>query len=176
MSIDWRTISPYDSFIETGCKDGDTLWQAKDLFPRCHSIEINADAHARCQKRFQNYDSVQVHLGDSRDVLPGIMNVYHGTMFYLDAHCEGSPSSVPEADTECPLRREVQIIVALPWIKRPMILIDDIHMLKPEYWTNPDSNHHLFMPNDWPRFDEIAALLGAYNYREDTGNRIGIWS
>lgn len=162
-------------FIETGCKAGDTLWQAKDKFPTCHSIEINGAAYAACLDRFRDFPHVQIHLGDSRDVLPRIIDPTRPTTFYLDAHCEGAPSTVPEADTECPLLDELDIIVYARWTTRPTIIIDDIHMFHPGYWRDPHSNWRLFTPADWPRFEQICELLADYRFHEDTENRVGLW-
>lgn len=164
-----------DVFIETGAKSGDTLWAAKDYFDVCHSIEINAKAHRRCVERFRDLHSVCVHLGDSREILPLIIDASRATTFYLDAHCEGAPSTVPESDTECPLLEEIEIIIAAPWTVRPVILIDDIHMMTPEYWNDPASNHALFTPGDWPRFDQIQTLLRDYRYYGEIEKRIGAW-
>lgn len=163
-------------FIETGCKAGDTLWEAKDRFPACHSIEINSDAHAACRERFRGFPHVHVHLGDSRDILPRIIDLTRATTFYLDAHCEGSPSRVPEANTECPLLDEIRLIAERTWAVRPLIIVDDIHMMREEYWLDPNSNHALFTPEDWPRLSQINSILRNYQYLEDQENRVGIWA
>ncbi len=163
-----------DVFIETGTKAGDTLWEAKDLFPVCHSIEINPGVFSAAVKRFADFTNVHIHLGDSRDVLPKIIDPKRTTTFYLDAHCEGSPSVVPEADTECPLLGELRAILAVRWGYIPVVIVDDIKMFKEEYWTDPESNHHLFKRNDWPTFHEIAELL-RLRYWEDPEGFVGIW-
>ena len=162
-------------FIETGSKDGDSLADAAEHFIECHSIEINPAAHARCAERFQDLPHVHVHLGDSRDILPRIINPKRHTTFYLDAHCEGAPSKVQEADTECPLLGELEIITRMTWDLRPVIIIDDIHMFAPTYWTDPKTNHHLFTRADWPTFETINAMLPGHWYIEDAENRLGLW-
>jgi len=167
-----------DVFIETGSKAGDTLAVMRPLFRELHSVEINAAAAAQCAERFRDFPAVHVHHGDSREVLPRIIDPARRTVFYLDAHCEGAPSTVPEADTECPLLREVEIILAADWAERPLVFIDDVNMLRAEYWRDPESNHAMFKAEDWPRFEQVRDLFAAagYVYGEDRQGRIGLWA
>lgn len=177
---DWWPRSVYgvpvvrEVFIETGCGTGNTLWEAKDLFPRCISIEIHAPAHAMCVDRFRDVPNVQIHLGDSATVLPSIIDPLRSTTFYLDAHC--AIGTIPEAHAECPLLEELRIITATPWIAKPLIIVDDINMFLDDYWKDPNSNHHLFRNSDWPSIHEIQAILLGYRYLEDMENRVGIWA
>lgn len=166
-----------DVFIETGTKAGDTLWEAKDHFKSCHSIELDEAITLAALMRFNSEYHVNIHNGDSRDVLPRIINPKFATTFFLDAHCEGAPSTVA-ADTECPLLDELRIIVAAPWTVKPLVLIDDINMFKADYWLDRNTNHELFHRGDWPTFAEIRRLMEDHGYRywEDPSGRIGAWA
>ena len=163
-----------DVFIETGTKAGDTLWEAKDLYPDCRSIEIDPQVYARCVERFIGCHNVQLYRNDSRKVLSWLLNTNRPTTFYLDAHCEGAPSTV-NADTECPLLDELRIITAAPWRVRPLVLIDDMNMMHDDYWNDPATNHGLFTRDHWPTFEEIEGIMKDYQYWQSPDGFVGAW-
>lgn len=163
-----------DVFIETGCKFGDTIEEARRHFRLCHSVEIDGATCQLARLRFAEAKNVAVHCGDSRVALPIIIDPTLTTTFYLDAHCEGDRAYMA-TDTECPLLDEVRIIVSQPWKSRPLILVDDINMMKPVYWSDPMSNHALFKREDWPMVEDIATLLPGYRYMENEEGTLGIW-
>lgn len=167
-------------FIETGSRTGDTLWLAKDLFPICHSIEIDPHAHAYCKYRFEPHPNVHVHLGDSREILPTIIDPTKGTTIFLDAHWEGNRPN--EFGAECPLLGELEAIVAAPWVSRPVIIVDDWNMFYDSYWLDEANNHKLFDQKTWPRFRDISKVMRGYTFldgrikvEDSLMDRVGIW-
>lgn len=163
-----------DVFIETGTKEGNMLWEAKDYFKVCHSIEIDPESFVRYKQRFIDCPNVVLHLGDSPKVMPTIMEADKTTTFYLDAHCEGPPWK-PEYTTECPILAEIAAILSVKWRRRPMVIVDDINMFKDSYWTDPNSNHHMFKKEYWPNIQRISMMLSDYMYYEDNKNNVGIF-
>ncbi len=111
-------------FIETGTFYGDTTAAAAGIFPVVHTIELSAELHALAIRRFTDAVNVQVHHGESAEVLAKILPIVNcPLMFWLDAHYS-------EANTACgpqntPILAELSVIKAAN-VRSAVILIDDI--------------------------------------------------
>jgi|TARA_R110002020_G_scaffold221133_1_gene429149 hypothetical protein len=135
-------------FVETGTLTGDTVEYVSSLgcFDKIFSVEIEPEIYAFAKDRFVDNDNVEILLGNSYEVLENdILPQLDGpTFFWLDAHFPGADinlngktyTSEEHMDTNCPLRKEIDVIKKSPYhlcdfdsIKRRpqqnVILIDD---------------------------------------------------
>lgn len=112
-------------FIETGSHSGSGIQSAIDCnFEHIHSIEIQPYYYNFCKKRFSNHLNVQLHLGDSSDILPVILSAIDvPVMLWLDGHY--SCGNTGHGIDETPLLREI-VCVSKAVKKGSVILIDDI--------------------------------------------------
>ena len=118
-----------DVFIETGTYEGETTACAmKAGYKKVHTIEVNRRLAAAAKAKFAG-TIVTVHCGSSPDILPFVCDPTAATTFWLDAHYQGGPKD--EMDIrygECPVIQELDVILSVPWEKKPYILIDDAHI------------------------------------------------
>lgn len=113
-----------DTFIETGTYLGDTCKVASTIFNQVHSIELDIQLYLNALNLFKNNNNVHIHHGNSKDVLPNILNKLHNKiLFFLDAHwSEGITAKGPEIT---PILPELKIIKESK-INDAVILVDDI--------------------------------------------------
>lgn len=142
-----------DVFIETGTDTGFTTAHALHQgFKELHTIDIDQAVADRVRAMFDGLPQVHVHHGDSREVLPRIINANRRTTFFLDAHYQGRGGSA--LDTMCPLLEELRIITSQPWRDLPLIIIDDARSICGEF--------------GWPTMSQVNIALSAYTvYQED---------
>lgn len=112
-------------FIETGTHKGDGVKLALDAgFKTIHSIELGDNLFSRCCYRFRGVNNVRLHLGDSADVLPIILEAINQPItFWLDGHYSGGDTALGKQNT--PLLQELRAIAG-HHIKTHTILIDDL--------------------------------------------------
>lgn len=126
-----RLISSYlerynlGTFIETGTFKGDTLAEFAERGLRAISIELSPEYFAKAQKRFAGMGNVELHLGDSAEVLPNIIDgLTKPALFWLDGHY--SAGETAHGALASPINGELASILASP-VKGHIILIDDAH-------------------------------------------------
>jgi hypothetical protein len=120
------------TLIETGSYDGKTLVLLAAEFDAIHSIELSADFHALCQHKMVEHGitNVHLHLGDSADVLPAVLDlVPPPALIYLDAHFMGPGTALGSAYTPAPAELE-----AIAGRAGDVVVIDDVE----EFDTNPE--------------------------------------
>lgn len=114
-----------DIFIETGTFKGDTLAEFASLGLRAISIELSPEYYARARKRFAGVANVELHQGDSGDVLPKIVaELTRPALFWLDGHY--SAGQTAHGVLASPINGELACIMASP-VQGHIILIDDAH-------------------------------------------------
>jgi hypothetical protein len=87
-------IKKPDVFVETGTYFGNGVELVKDDFNKIHSIELNEKFYYKAKKRFENNKKINIHLGDSSEVLDKLINNFDcPVLFYLDAHYSGGETS-----------------------------------------------------------------------------------
>lgn len=117
-------------FIETGTFMGGGVYRALDAgFEKIHSIEISYNFFKHCYDIFSGYENVTIHLGDSVEILPQILEkINEPVTFFLDGHFfSASPSVVDNKKLgikDVPLLLELDVI-SKHHIKNHTILIDD---------------------------------------------------
>ena len=149
-----------DVFIETGIDSGQTTIHAlRSGFKKCHTIDINPNTFRRAKLLFAKLTNIYPYLGDSRKILPTVINPDLLTTFWLDAHSCGRDEPLDRAeDTGCPLEEELRIITSFEWKHKPLIMIDDAGGVV-----------HNVDGNDWPTLKTVASILHDYNLMLWTG-------
>jgi len=124
---------PNSIFVETGTYDGSGCLVAVAAgFKRIISIEIAPRLYEFSRDRLKDYPQIELHLGDSVDILPGILATIHEpATFWIDAHNpqDGTPHVGWDAS---PLMRELNVIGAHHIINHT-ILIDDCDLMGTEH-------------------------------------------
>jgi hypothetical protein len=112
--------------VETGTYMGETAWSLRSRFGRIETIELEPTLARLARIRFARTPNVNVHEGDSADVLPRILaSLREPALFWLDAH----PSTDHTArGGAIPLRAELDAIAAHP-VAGHVILVDDLRLL-----------------------------------------------
>lgn len=115
-------------FIETGTYCGCTLWEMKDLFKTCISIELSNLYYNYSKEKFKNYNNVIIYEGDSGVLLNDIFDshqIKENAIIFLDGHFSGEMTAKGEEDT--PLIKEITHIINKN-IKNSIIIIDDYNL------------------------------------------------
>jgi len=129
-------------FVETGTLAGKSAAWAAKHFERVYTIEVSDKFHALAKQRFGGLSNVWFLLGDSRDLLPGVLAKLPGpALVWLDAHWSKDLGIAP---TACPLLAEIAAIVVAP--VRCVTLIDDARL-----FTGVGG---------WPALSDIEAAFG----------------
>jgi hypothetical protein len=167
-------------FIETGTGEGNTLYHASQVFERCISIEQNEKAYLLAKERFKDTPTIELHHGHSPLILPRILDPQVPTTFWLDAHYHGQGVTLCPDGGECPLAAELRAIMRAPWNTPPLVAIDDSFMFddsiphpgsKYPFWFSNESGHDIYHRNQWPRIEELDAILEGYE-RSQLGREI----
>jgi hypothetical protein len=140
---------PFDNFVETGTYQGGSCFWAASIIKNVFTIEIDAEISKNTAARLDCPENIKFFIGDSRFVLPEIVNSVSGrTLFWLDGHwCPGAGGK----ENECPILEEINAIKTLP---DAVIFIDDARL-----FMGPPTYHH--DAAHWPRIDTIFAELKA---------------
>tara|TARA_A100001391_G_C4930712_1_gene241700 strand:- start:7 stop:582 length:576 start_codon:yes stop_codon:yes gene_type:complete len=118
-----RFDRPQQTYIETGTYRGNGISWADGYFKTIHSIEIHEPFYTPCVEKFKDNPKVKIHLGDSRTVLPEILNeITEPCFIFLDAHGDINVQG-PN-----PLYNELEAIKNHP-IKNHIIVIDDLRRI-----------------------------------------------
>lgn len=120
-------------FIETGTGGGDGIESIKHCgFKTISSIEITPLLYKNAVERFKENKIIDIHLGDSREILPIILNdieVNEPVLFWLDGHYPGADYGLGEYKAEdIPLERELRIIKSIRPTAKDVFLIDDLRI------------------------------------------------
>jgi hypothetical protein len=149
-----------DWLIETGTLTGKSAKHAAPLFKFVHTIEVEPRYYLQALARLSKVPNVAMHLGDSRTMLPRIINPAVSTTFWLDAHYDGVEDS--KAPQPPPLLEELEIIFTRPWSAAYNVLIDDAEKFEGDwFWKRQQAKHHTraFWP-DGSRVRDVIARHG----------------
>jgi len=139
------------NFIETGTFYGGTTEWAAPNFEHVHSIEFSEHWYKTTKERLSHLNNVQIHYGDTRSILPKLLEDTESAVLWLDAHwC--SDHSYGE-DDQCPLLDELAIINSFTKLQDQLfILIDDARL----FLAPPHQPHAL---KDYPDIVQIINSL-----------------
>lgn len=134
--FDYSEFRKYsDTFIETGCANGDGVQRALDAgFEHITSIEAATEWFVKSTRRFNGNSKVHIELGKSIDKLQQV-DLYEPAVFYLDAHSSGDTSfghkeclaGEPEFQQDSIIKQELNIILSN--YNKHIICIDDVNGL-----------------------------------------------
>lgn len=147
-----------DVWIETGTDSGfTTAWAWHNGFSELHTIDINPRSSDKVRHMFATMAQIHVHCGDSRDVLPHVIDPNRLTTFFLDAHYQlrDDPNEMAPG-CQCPLLDELKVITSVEWKHLPLIIIDDSVCFRTA--TIPQG----FTKEQWPTTDQIFPMLSEY--------------
>jgi hypothetical protein len=134
--------------VETGTYGGGTARILAKLFDGVVTIELDEELHRNAAEVLAapgNIDSLQ---GDSRSVLPSVMDATLPTLYFLDGHWSGGPTAGEE--DQCPVLDEVVIVAA--GHEDDCIVIDDARL----FAAAPPPPHK---PEQWPTLLDIMLAL-----------------
>lgn len=142
-------------FIETGTLKGETAEWAAGHFETVYTIEMMEDRWRSASERLANLRNISFLLGDSREILPGLMKeLDEPALFWLDAHNPGDEALVKNTPDECPIIRELEIIAEYKRYEH-VILIDDMRCFA-------DNNRGKYWPSLEELDEKISDLFGKY--------------
>ncbi len=114
-----------DTFIETGTYLGNTTNNAASIFQEVHTIELSKNLYQAACERFKGFANVNVHLGNSSEVLKQILpSLKRKILFWLDAHPCGGNSTGNSWEV---IFDELEII-KINKIKNAVIMVDDVRI------------------------------------------------
>jgi hypothetical protein len=113
-------------YIETGTYLGDGIKCVLNNYEAIHSIELSEKWYNYNVEQFKNNNNVKMYLGDSKKMLPDILNTINEPItIYLDAHYSGGTTAFGEE--EVPLLFELEILKNRKY--DDIIIIDDCRLL-----------------------------------------------
>jgi hypothetical protein len=114
------------AFVETGTYLGEMIEAQRNRFEKLISVEVSAELHARAVEIFKSRSHVTLLLGDSGELMPGILERLEGrpALFWLDGHYSGGNTGKGQLET--PIAKELNAILASP--AHHVVLVDDARL------------------------------------------------
>lgn len=149
-----------NQYIETGAYLGEGITHMLDQYVTIHSIELSEKWCEYNVEKFKDNASVKLHLGDSKKVLPELLDtIQEPVTIYLDAHYSGGPTAYGEEET--PLLQELEIMKKRPY--DDIIIIDDCRLMGKKGTCGMGEDHPIYptMDFDWSHItdDVITGLM-----------------
>ena len=131
------------TLIETGTYWGDMVDACSREFARIISIELDPDLHERARARFASSRHIEIHRGDSANLLPELIeDLSEASLFWLDGHY--SEGATARGASMTPIMDELHSICEMPGDGH-VILIDDARLFVGE--------------DDYPTVDEVREFV-----------------
>lgn len=145
ITLDLARLNNSKIFIETGTLHGGTTRWASNYFDIVHTIERSETFYELHSEGLSKIEGVYPHLGDSRRVLPQIVEELgdNKAIYWLDGHWSGGETA--GENDECPLLDELE---CLSKRTQDIILIDDARL----FMCAPPPPHK---PYQWPNLQDI---------------------
>jgi hypothetical protein len=148
------------NYIETGTYLGEGIKNVLNNYENIHSIELSEKWYQYNIEQFKNNNNVKIYLGDSKIVLPELLNnINEPVTIYLDAHYSGGTTAF--GDEETPLLFELEILKNRKF--NDIIIIDDCRLLGKTGFCGCSDDHPIYptMKYNWTdiTLDKINILL-----------------
>ena len=128
-------------YIETGSYLGYGIKCVLNNYNYIHSIELSQKWYDYNIEQFKNNLNVKMHLGDSKKILPNLLNTINEPItIFLDAHYSGNLTSL--GDEETPLLYELNILKNRKY--DDIIIIDDCRMLGNTGFCGCEIDHPIY--------------------------------
>jgi hypothetical protein len=118
------------------------------IFDAVVSIELSEELYAEARAALANEPSITLLRGDSRALLPDVVDPSLATLFFLDGHWSGGPTAGEEV--ECPVLGELQALAG--GNADDCLFIDDARL----FAAAPPPPHD---PAKWPTLLEILDAI-----------------
>jgi hypothetical protein len=134
--------------VETGTYGGGTARLLGPLFDEVVTIELDADLQRSAAEVLANWPNVVSLQGDSRSVLPRVMDPGIPTLYFLDGHWSGGPTA--GRTDQCPVLDELKIVAH--GHDDDCIIVDDARL----FAAAPPPPHE---PDQWPTLMEVMLAV-----------------
>lgn len=140
---------PLTRAVETGTYRGESAALLAKRFDEVITIEGDKNLALTATRRLANYSGVRVVQGDSREVLPAIVEGLDApALFWLDSHYCGRGTY--GADWQCPVIEEIEAVISSDF--QHVMLIDDARL----FLTPPP---RVLNTRQWPSVNDIFRLI-----------------
>jgi hypothetical protein len=134
--------------VETGTYLGEGARRLARIFPKVITIELSDEMCAQAQSALRAERSIEVLCGDSRSVLPELVDPAAATLFFLDGHWSAGNTAC--GDLECPVLAELEVLRG--GNPNDCFVIDDARY----FAAAPPPPHDA---SQWPRLVEVFDAL-----------------
>jgi hypothetical protein len=136
--------------VETGTYLGDGARRLADIFPRVVTIELSDELYEKARSSLRDQPSIEALHGDSRVLLPGLVDPEVATLFFLDGHWSGGHTAGQAS--ECPVLEELAMLRG--GNPNDCLLIDDARL----FTAAPPPPHD---PTHWPTLVDVFDAVRA---------------
>lgn len=142
------------AFIETGTYKMGSTMLAQPFFERIITIE---GYRPRFEKNVASLttppENVEFWYGDSRtELAKALRQVGRPALLWLDAHWCGNSTHAFAVGDECPLREELEAVLASQYARQHVLMIDDARL----FAQGQLGSHN---PDQWMTYAEIEQML-----------------
>ena len=124
LATELRALLGLSRACETGTFQGEGAEALARVFPSVATVELSEELHAQAKGRLGANPNISFFLGDSREVLPRLVDPSVPTFWFLDGHwCDGPTAG---GDAQCPVMAEINALGG--GHTSDCIVIDDAHL------------------------------------------------
>jgi hypothetical protein len=139
-----------DRAVETGTYRGNGAQRLANIFPKVVTIELSDELYERARTSLRDRPTIEVLHGDSRVLLPSLVEPEVATLFFLDGHWSGGSTAGQEF--ECPVLDE--LVALRGGNPNDCLFIDDARL----FAAAPAPPHD---PSHWPTLVEVFDAVHA---------------
>jgi hypothetical protein len=150
LAAELRPLLGLERAVETGTYQGGGARALAQVFPSVVTIELSEKLHRAAVESLADVAAIEPRQGDSREVIPALVDPAVPTLYWLDGHWSGGPTAGVE--DECPVLGEIAAIG--PGSPRDCVMIDDARL----FVASPPPPHD---PAHWPTLIEVFDALRA---------------
>jgi hypothetical protein len=150
LAAELRSRLGLERAVETGTYRGGGARLLAEVFPSVTTIELSEDLHREALESLADSDAITPLQGDSRQVIPALVDPSVPTFYWLDGHWSGGPTAGVE--DECPVLAEIAALA--PGSENDCIMIDDARL----FLASPPPPHD---PSKWPTLMQVLDALRA---------------
>jgi hypothetical protein len=138
----------FNTFIETGTLNGETVFAFEPYFKNLYTIEISSKYYTDTKRKYKG-NKINFILGDSSVIFKNLLNTIDtNTIFFLDGHWSSGDTGKGEKD--CPLIEEITEINN-KFNHEAIIIIDDYRLFG-------KSCNNFNMQEDWSSINKETLL------------------